>query len=234
MLDVQDWQHKPGYLKRFKVILTMNDQLNAKLQRMKRSGDFSRLESIRAEASGLVAKAAIEIQQQATMGELPHASKFADLKRINVLIKDVGGILRKYIPCAQACSACCHQAITITEPEAIRIGRAIGRTPSMVPALTLAQIESADAKKSEDVARYSGKACPFLVDNKCSVYDVRPAICRLHHSMHSDNSLCQLDEVRDVPAMDLTALEMAFVVTQGSYTLADIRVFFPDARHQPT
>lgn len=198
--------------------------LDAKMKRMEKSGDFERLKRVHAEAAGFLVRGTMAVRQGV---ELP--GRFADLERIAVLVKDATKIVSKYTPCADGCSACCHQAVTITEPEAVRIGKAAGRTPAMVPAITReeAMRGKVEELRSGDVGKYTGQPCPFLVDDRCSVYAARPVICRLHHSMHSDNSLCQHDEIRDVPAMDFSALEGAFVITQQSYTLADIRDFFP-------
>lgn len=198
--------------------------VNDKMKLMEKSGDFKRLEKIHAEAGAFIAKGTIAVQMRV---ELP--SRFADLQRVHVLVKDAAKIVGKYSACVEGCSACCHQAITITEPEAALIGKTIGRAPALVPPVTRDQFMSGEIRdrRLEEVKQYTGKPCPFLVNDRCSVYAVRPVICRLHHSMHSDNSLCQHDEVHEVPAIDFRALEGAFVITQQSYTAADIRDFFP-------
>lgn len=195
-----------------------------KMRLMVARGDFKRLEQIHNEAAGLLVKATIAIEYKVELTSRP-----ADLQRIDVLVEDAAALVGKYTPCVVGCSACCYQAITITAPEADRIGKAIGRTPAQAQPLAKERpsLDSLQDGSDEDVARYTGKPCPFLVDHRCSVYEVRPVICRLHHSMHSDSSLCQHDEVREVPAINMSSLEQAFVATQRSYELADIRDFFP-------
>jgi hypothetical protein len=36
--------------------------------------------------------------------------------------------------------------------------------------------------------KYNFKPCPFLVNSRCSVYEDRPLVCRVHHSL-SDTAL---------------------------------------------
>ena len=40
--------------------------------------------------------------------------------------------------------------------------------------------------------KFNGQPCPFLVDNQCSVYEDRPVVCRTHHSLREDASLCDM------------------------------------------
>jgi Fe-S-cluster containining protein len=200
--------------------------LDDKLKQMKKAGDYKRLNRINTEAAALFSKGCLYMRHGAEMPD-----RFADMKRIDVMVKDAGKIIAKYTPCAVGCSACCHQAIVITKSEAVRIGEAVGRAPNIAPTYTRETAESGalSAIQAEDVNLYTAKPCPFLLDNKCSVYDVRPMICRLHHSMHVDSRPCQHDAVHDVPAMNFSQLERAFVAMEGSFEAADIRVFFPIA-----
>lgn len=205
--------------------------LENKLKQMQTSGDYKRLNRINAEASALFRKGCVAFQQG-----IEPLDRCADMKRIDVLVKVAGKIIAKYTPCAVGCSACCHQAVVITKSEAIRIGEVVGRAPHMVPTFTKDTVEQGllATRQAEDVKNFTGKPCPFLLDNQCSIYADRPMICRLHHSMYTDNRPCQHDAVHDVPAMSFSQLERAFVATEGSFEAADIRTYFPVSAHAET
>ena len=78
---------------------------------------------------------------------------------------------KKHIYCKEGCSACCENGdypISQLELECLMIGFA-----------------HVDNDKKKEIQKNilnmkKGGACPFLVDNKCSVYKYRPIICRVH------------------------------------------------------
>lgn len=85
--------------------------------------------------------------------------------------------------CKQGCAACCHQMVFCTPFEALQIARYIidkqaNRLEEIKGRLqTQSHLElSPDARYGKD------KPCSLLQDNSCSVYDVRPSICRTHLS----------------------------------------------------
>jgi len=78
--------------------------------------------------------------------------------------------------CKAGCAWCCHQNVECTIPEAILIAAHIGPDDPR-----RARIIEAAAKLGgldEPARRRAGKPCPLLVDNRCSVYDDRPLMCR--------------------------------------------------------
>ena len=44
--------------------------------------------------------------------------------------------------------------------------------------------------REHDNREFLGQPCPFLVDNACSVYDVRPLVCRSHFSFDATAHWC--------------------------------------------
>ncbi len=109
------------------------------------------------------------------------------------------------------------------------IGRYVGREP-----VKLGRENSADPD-TETMLRekYTGVACPFLVESKCSVYAVRPIACRLHHNLNDDETNCKIGAPDitgprpAVPQINLTPMTLAaaFVFIADDY--GDIREFFP-------
>lgn len=129
--------------------------------------------------------------------------------------------------CGSRCSACCHLPTMIYGHEAAAIAKASGRTASL-PASRPRNKAMADAKK------YQGLPCPFLKEHRCSVYEVRPIVCRLHHSLGSSPEACNTDlpiEQRQVPAFDVDLIESPFHAFMQSEAPTEpwgcIHEFFP-------
>lgn len=127
--------------------------------------------------------------------------------------------------CKSGCAHCCHIPVKITQAEAIHIGRKVGRTP--LPASRLPPEPQIQGYESP---------CPFLVDNACSIYAHRPAVCRSHLNLDKDDLLCQLQPGMAVPVpyLDTRPLVMAaFQVLGTNQVLADIRQWFPSPSEPP-
>lgn len=72
--------------------------------------------------------------------------------------------------CAEGCDSCCHRRFSVFLIEAQPIAAAL---EAMQPALRERLREQADSPQHAD-------RCALLVDGRCSVYEVRPLICRSH------------------------------------------------------
>jgi Fe-S-cluster containining protein len=127
------------------------------------------------------------------------------------------------VPCKAGCSSCCHMATNVTLREAQDIAKASGR------ALT---IPTATMTDDEAIAAFEGTPCPFLVDNKCSVYASRPFSCRAHYSVDRDNLLCKVVPGSSILAPTFNNQQFALLnaLTYERADLlqyADIREYFP-------
>ncbi|HUN47144.1 MAG TPA: YkgJ family cysteine cluster protein [Stellaceae bacterium] len=78
------------------------------------------------------------------------------------------------IECAAGCAACCHQMVEATIPEAILVAMQIGgeEDPRRAAIQAEAQAHLRDGQRSP------ARPCALLSDNRCSVYEVRPLVCR--------------------------------------------------------
>ncbi len=89
---------------------------------------------------------------------------------------------KPYIFCKEGCSACCKTGeypFTQVEMQYLMLG--FHQLPTETKLKVLAKINElkeryATANKEESFMH----ECPFLVDDKCSVYDFRGLICRTH------------------------------------------------------
>ena len=85
------------------------------------------------------------------------------------------------LACTKGCGYCCHMWVAATAPEIFLLARSIREDKSRDPAATIAQIvaRSAHTIGLTPAERFGAKRpCPLLVDNACSQYRMRPAVCR--------------------------------------------------------
>lgn len=68
--------------------------------------------------------------------------------------------------CAKGCGWCCHQRVGATVTEVLYIAQSLRSRPDGAPLIE--RLKSWNA----------GRPCVFLVDNACTLYDVRPFKCR--------------------------------------------------------
>lgn len=105
------------------------------------------------------------------------------------------------IACAKGCSWCCFQPVYLTTQEALLLYEYI------IQAFDAGQIKDIQNKAenklkktenlSEDEKQHIVYACPFLLDNACSVYSVRPMACRIYLSKDVDSCKQKYDKPRD-------------------------------------
>lgn len=143
--------------------------------------------------------------------------------------------------CKTGCAHCCHISVLVAEPEAKEIGRAIGRKPAAVPvdrfftgAEALDEVDggnaAATAKRDVVSQEALGVPCPFLIENRCSIYAHRPLACRFLFNLDDDDLLCRLvpGVTISVPYLSMQSEQVASVVAMGTNArLADIRDWFP-------
>lgn len=155
-------------------------------------------------------------------------SKVEDLLQ---LIAQAGDFIAPYVVCKEGCHHCCHMAVAISGFEAMEIGKHIKIVPEQVTinveeALACGSPEAYQRKIAD---KHTGVTCPFLIDQKCSIYEVRPIACRTYFNLSGNASFCDLTlGGHDVPNVDLRLIAMAQVEILIQYDLGDIREFFPD------
>ena len=94
---------------------------------------------------------------------------------------------REPIACKQGCAFCCHFPLDVTPPEIICMAEFLRKK---LPGEELAAVRRRAAelaKKTWGMSTTertgSGVPCALLVDNLCSVYPVRPLLCRGWNSL---------------------------------------------------
>lgn len=141
--------------------------------------------------------------------------------------------IEKVAACRKGCAHCCHISVTISTTEAAIIGRHVGLKPAQPSkAVNLRSLENPQ-DGLPDVqaisARIEPSPCPFLGNDACSIYEVRPMACRLLLNLDDDALLCELipGQTVPVPYANSDQLKMLYLMANVASPLADIRDFFP-------
>jgi Fe-S-cluster containining protein len=102
------------------------------------------------------------------------------------------------VACQEECDACCYNRVEVTPPEALIIAHHIAGNFSP------AEKEVVLANLAQNLVRTRGKSpaavagmraelpCPLLRDRRCSVYPVRPLVCRAMHSLDRERCASEL------------------------------------------
>jgi Fe-S-cluster containining protein len=110
-------------------------------------------------------------------------------------------------------------------------------TISSVEAERLAQFSKkrltrVDRHIKHDPTHFAGVACPFLVENACSVYEIRPYACRAHVSFDTTAYWCEPERAYE-EGMGMVSFDgaksayLAVLAKVPDSRFADIRDFFP-------
>jgi Fe-S-cluster containining protein len=93
--------------------------------------------------------------------------------------------------CGDGCDFCCHQIIGATPLELLVILDYLRAQAVNIPLLQERASALADAARDlGPAARYArGQPCVFLVDHRCSIYEVRPLTCRGMNAL--DRTVCE-------------------------------------------
>lgn len=99
------------------------------------------------------------------------------------LADEMKAMLEPFVVCGPGCSHCCHMPIMINQHEADAMAAAANRKALRLKARLIPVALSA-------AWSFRGQHCPFLVDGRCSIYEHRPLICRLHNSLNDNPRDC--------------------------------------------
>lgn len=112
------------------------------------------------------------------------------------LDRQMAGNMEKHnisLACKKGCAHCCTTRVGVFGYEVIAMAKHIRDTFSgselsgIVQKLEVAA--KAKAREMETGMVHSVTPCAFLVNNACSIYDIRPTMCRQHNSLSLDDCL---------------------------------------------
>lgn len=79
-----------------------------------------------------------------------------------------------HLTCRAGCSSCCHHHLSVFNVEAANLHKAVAALAEETRARVARQARVVKARQAAGEA----VACPLLVDDRCSIYEARPLICR--------------------------------------------------------
>jgi Fe-S-cluster containining protein len=104
------------------------------------------------------------------------------IERIKALHKQLDFALEKSSPsvtCTKGCPHCCYHLINLAEDEAKLLNQHVSKLDSEQKHRLQKQKDHLLHEKDWEQLDYSDRACVFLKDNSCSVYEDRPLVCRV-------------------------------------------------------
>ncbi len=122
-----------------------------------------------------------------------------------------------HVACQKGCSSCCTQNVTLTALEGTRIHHFIRKqqrekwfagilqkSPRRLPSQMTSNEYAAFCLQGKEVNPDEGQnfsPCPFIVNNCCTIYEVRPFSCRCFASQ----SRCSPTQAAQLPEYYITA-----------------------------
>lgn len=149
-----------------------------------------------------------------------NSSPKSKLRKVYKLVDELGQAATPFIACKKGCSACCKMNVSISSVEAEQIAL-----------YSQKNINHLKRSIAHDIGHFSGIACPFLIDNVCSIYEVRPYMCRAHVSFDTSSYWCEPEKAYDAEfqRVEFSGAMAAYKAIHGKTStaiFADIRDFF--------
>lgn len=109
--------------------------------------------------------------------------------------------------CGKGCSSCCHRLVVATAPEVISaLVHMMETASSQEREDFLARVDRSEAANRGFWEYQKTRAmapCPFLVEDACSIYDLRPLTCRALNSDDPEKCRPRESEEDELPPSDI-------------------------------
>lgn len=147
--------------------------------------------------------------------------------------------------CKSGCARCCYADLSVFEVEAQNIRNWFSILPQNEKSL-LREKWSVPQKEALTFQNEQQKSCVFLHDEKCSIYEARPLICRTqglplkfkdNNDVYIDicplnDSILQVSEEPDVLNLELVNLILSQIETVDAKGIARDRIKLVDLRNE--
>jgi len=120
------------------------------------------------------------------------------------------------ITCHAGCDGCCYQQFTVFPVEAQHLAQAVAALPPEAQQQLLARLQQVDPWRIVDPPA----PCVLLEHGRCSLYNHRPLICRIHGFPISSTMIERPDGgQRDCCPLNFAAVPLPDIVPQAVYNL---------------
>ena len=131
------------------------------------------------------------------------------------------------LDCSAGCNHCCHVRVEALQPEVFRIARELKAMPSTQLQDCTKRLRAHAAMMESQYGSNDRIRCPFLVDELCSIYPVRPAVCRKAHSL--DVAKCRTPDAGIPQDIEIIMKSEALLKgTAAAYRKANLEVTVMD------
>ena len=142
---------------------------------------------------------------------------------------------KEYIFCKEGCSLCCQKGeypCSKIELEYLTIG--FSYLPQEIQNIVLNNIEKIKHEKSEFEGENFSYQCPFLIDNKCSVYEHRMVVCRTFGLIYyNDSENVGSSNPMKIPFCNEKGLNYSKVIDEQTKTISSEKVKALNYKNEP-
>ncbi len=101
----------------------------------------------------------------------------------------------EHFDCKAGCSHCCSVHVEALEPEIFQIAHELKKLPPAEITLLIERLQQHAIMTKGVSVQDHHILCPLLKDNLCSIYSVRPAVCRKAHSYDVEKCKARVSEI---------------------------------------
>jgi len=157
--------------------------------------------------------------------DAPITSKLDELIKLS---DEVNQKIAPYMACKKGCGNCCSAITWIKQHEADKIQEYTGRKAQRLAVRSQNQWLEAGQK-------FAGELCPFSKNNECTIYEVRPIVCRTHNNFVNDVSRCDVtnpdSKIKPILSFNADLVEVPYDELArelyGEEAIGEISEFFP-------
>lgn len=124
---------------------------------------------------------------------------FSKLQDLYGFMDEINSFVARFTPCKKGCSHCCLMPVSVSTLEIEYIKKRARKFRS---------------KTAVSPVAGNNSPCPFLIKGSCSIYEVRPFVCRRHLTLTADSFWCHPDRCNSINLSRLRFSEVDKVYEQ--------------------
>jgi Fe-S-cluster containining protein len=156
----------------------------------------------------------LKVQEEKLFDKVIKSKTNLTKKLVNLyeFMGEVSGSFSHLTPCKKGCSYCCEIRVDVSNIE-----------------LSLIKSKARKAYNNATKDLVIGEPCPFLKNNSCSIYEVRPFLCRRHQVFTPTNELCVNNDELGQELLSFSEIERSYIhiLSESDFEKPkDIREYF--------